>query len=381
MYNRKSDKIKLKAIGAIMLDSKLFKTGVGILLVFLIFLVGSQITFIFQPFIVAFEALFFSFLISGVLYYFTVPFVDWFCKHRIPRPAAIAVVFLLFVGLFVLLVVMVGPILQDEFTMLAEYIPEKIKEVRELIKKLEENDFLTRLLSLDALNIENITDQIAGTVSRALTQIAVSVATVVDFTTGIFMTIIIVPFLLYYMLKEKGRGAIPDLVKKLAPKAYETKINSALAEMNRLLSAYVQGLGLVCLFVGILAYIGFLIIGLEYALILALFILITNVVPFLGPFIGAIPAVIVGILESPLMMLQVIVVIVIVQQIESLLISPQVMGRKLALSPLAIILVVLVAGRLGGLLGIILAIPIFTVLKIIAAHIYEYVKIGKENAD
>lgn len=364
-----------------MWDSKLFKTGVGILLVFLIFLVGSQITFIFQPFIVAFEALFFSFLISGVLYYLTVPFVDWLCNHRIPRPAAISVVFLLFIGLFVLLVIIVGPILQDEFTMLAENIPEKIKEARELIEKLEDNVFLTRLLSLDALNIENITDQIAGTVSRALTQIAVSVATVVDFTTGIFMTIIIVPFLLYYMLKEKGRGTIPDLVKKLAPKAYETKINSALAEMNRLLSAYVQGLGLVCLFVGILAYIGFLIIGLEYALILALFILITNVVPFLGPFIGAIPAVIVGVLESPLMMLQVIVVIVIVQQIESLLISPQVMGRKLALSPLAIILVVLVAGRLGGLLGIILAIPIFTVLKIIATHIYEYVKINKEKAD
>jgi len=84
-------------------------------------------------------------------------------------------------------------------------------------------------------------------------------------------------------------------------------------------------------------------------------------------------------LESPLMMLLVIIVIVIVQQLESLLVSPQVMGRRLALNPLAIILIVLVAGRLGGLLGIILAIPTFTVLKIIVAHIYERIKLKREQ--
>jgi len=128
--------------------------------------------------------------------------------------------------------------------------------------------------------------------------------------------------------------------------------------------------------VGILAYIGFLIIGLEYALILSIFIMITNVVPFLGPFIGSIPAVIIGLLDSPLTMLIVIILIIIVQQIESMLISPQIMGRKLSLSPLAIIVIVLVSGRLGGLLGIILAIPTFTVLKIIVNHIYEYYQLS-----
>ena len=130
---------------------------------------------------------------------------------------------------------------------------------------------------------------------------------------------------------------------------------------------------------GILSYIGFLIIGLDYALLLSIFIMVFNIIPWLGPFIGAIPAVIVGLLDSPLMMLEVLVIIVIVQQIESLLVSPQVMGRKLALSPLAIILIVLVAGRLSGLLGIILAIPVFTILKIIAAHIYEHYKKKRNN--
>jgi len=362
-----------------MWDSKLFKTGIGILLLFSIIYIGSQITFVFQPLIIAFEALFFSFLISGALFYITFPFVDWLHNRKVPRPAAIGIVYILFLGLLVLFVLTLGPILQQEFIKLAESMPEKIVEARTFLKTLEESAFFAQLVDLEALNIDNIANQIANSVSRAITQIATSVAYILDFTANLFITIVIIPFLLYYMLKEKGRNTLPGFVNRNAPHGYADKINSALAEMNRLLSSYVQGLGIVCLCVGILAYIGFQIIGLEYALILSIFIMITNVIPFLGPFIGAIPAVFVGLLESPLLMFLVILVIVAVQQLESLLISPQVMGRKLALSPLAIILIVLVAGRLGGLLGIILAIPVFTVLKIIAAHIYEYIQLNREK--
>lgn len=363
-----------------MWDSKLFKTGIGILLVFLIIYIGSHISFIFQPIVIAFEALFISFLISGVLYYFTFPVVDWMHNHKLPRPVAILIVYLLIIGLFVLLFLAIGPILQAEFTKLAVSIPEGIREIRQLISNLEDSPIVANLLDLEALDVDNIVDNIAGTVSRTITQIATSIASLIDFVTGIFMTVIIVPFLLYYMLKEKGSKLIPQLIERLAPQDYTTNINNALAEMNRLLSSYFQGLGIVCLFVGVLAYIGFLILGLDYALILSIFILITNVVPFLGPFIGSIPAVIVGLIDSPLTMVMVIVVIVIVQQLESMVISPQVMGRKLSLSPLAIILIVLVAGRLGGLLGIILAIPTFTVLKIIVNHIYVYIQPLKKEA-
>ncbi len=363
-----------------MWDSKLFKTGVGILLLFLIIYMGTQISFIFRPVVVAFEALFISFLVSGVLYYFTIPFVDWMHGHKVPRPLAILIVFMLIIGLLALLFFTIGPILQAEFTRLAVSIPEGIREIQQIIRELEESAIFNALLDLEALDVDEIIDNLAGFVSRAISQVAVSVATLVDVMTGLFMTIIIIPFLLYYMLKEKGGDFIPKLVERLSPEEYKDNVHSALSEMNKLLGTYVQGLAVVCLFVGILAYIGFSIIGLDYALILAMFILITNIIPFLGPFIGSIPAVVVGLLDSPLTMFLVIVVIVIVQQLESLVISPQVMGRRMALSPLTIILLVLVAGRLGGLLGIILAIPTFTVLKIIVNHIFEYIKPIKKSS-
>ena len=361
-----------------MWDSKIFKVGTAILLAFLIIYVGSQITFIFRPLVIAFEALFISFLIAGILYYFTYPLCDLISSRRVPRPLAILIVFIVIIGIFFLLGLAIGPILAEEVTKLIITIPDKIETLKQLIEQMEGNPLVARLFDIEALDLENLVERVSSIASSAVTGLITSITSIIDFLTGIFMTVIIVPFLLYYMLKEKGKAGIPDAVKRIAPAKYAKNINRALAEMNKMLASYFQGLGLVCFFVGVLAYIGFLIIGLEFSLILAIFIMITNVVPFIGPFIGAIPAAFVGLLDSPLLMLQVVIVIVIVQQLESLVISPQVMGRKMALNPLAIILIVLVAGRLGGLLGIILAVPTFTVLKIIANHVYEHFRLQND---
>ncbi|HED24282.1 MAG TPA: AI-2E family transporter, partial [Firmicutes bacterium] len=194
-----------------MWNSKLFKAGIGLLLLFLIIYVGSQITFIFYPLVVAFEALFISFLVAGILYYFTYPSVDWLHNHKIPRPLAIIMVFLIIVGLLVLLGIILGPILQGEFTKLTVSIPDKIREARQLIQQLEENELITRffdLESLNTLNLENLAERAAALVSSTFSQLASSITAVLDFLANIFMTVIIIPFLLYYMLKEKGHGLI-----------------------------------------------------------------------------------------------------------------------------------------------------------------------------
>ena len=363
-----------------MWKSGFFKTGIGILLLFLIIYIGSKISFVFQPFVVIFQTLFFAFLISGLLYYLTVPFVDWLNKHKLPRPVAILIIYLLALGLFTFIGFAAGPILLRQSSGLVENIPEKVEEAQQWLITLENTPLGARFIDSEAMNIDNITENIANSIGNTFSRILTNIIALTEFFTGILMTIVIIPFLLYYMLSKKDEGKIPGLISHLAPQDYAEPINSTLKEMNKLLGLYVQGLTIVCLCVGILSYFGFLIIGLDYALLLAIFITFTNIVPFLGPFIGAIPAVIVAILDSPLMLLKVVIVILVVQQVESLFISPQIMGRKLNLSPLAIILVVLVAGRLGGLIGIILAIPIFTMIKIIASHIYDEIQEYKRRS-
>jgi predicted PurR-regulated permease PerM len=362
-----------------MWDSKLFKTGIAVLVTFAIIYIGSQITFVFRPIVAVFEALFLSFLIAGILYYFTFPLSDLLCKYKVPRFLSILIVFVTIGGVVLFLGLSIGPILVDEFTRLISNLPQNIRQLHTLALEMREHPVISRLIYLEAINLSKITEWLASMASNTIAGLTSSLGSIAGVIGSFFTTIMVVPFLLFFMLKEKGQGSLEKLVDRFVPEEYQNSIKRALAEINLKLGAYFQGVGIVCLCVGALAYISFLIIGLEFALILAIIIGITNIIPYLGPFIGAVPAALIGLFDSPTKMFYVIIAIVIVQQIESLFISPAVMGRKLALSPLVVILVILIAGRLAGLLGIILAVPGFTVLKIVVGHTYEHIQLKKQK--
>lgn len=187
------------------------------------------------------------------------------------------------------------------------------------------------------------------------------------------MIFALVPFVLFFRLKD-GKHA-PNFLEKILPKRHQKEADEKLEEMDGALSSYIQGQLIVSLCVGTLAFIGYLIIGLDYALILGVLAMATNVIPFIGPWIGTLPAVIVGLFTSPLQALLVVVVAIVVQQFESNLVSPFVMGKALNMHPLTIIFVLLVAGQFGGLLGLILAVPAYALLKVIISHIYRYIRL------
>src|SRR5699024_2397844 len=120
------------------------------------------------------------------------------------------------------------------------------------------------------------------------------------------------------------------------------------------------------------------IIGLEYALLLAIFALFMNVIPFLGPWIAFIPAVIIALLQDATLIIWVSVITLVAQQIDNHLITPNVMGKSLDIHPLTVITLLLAAGSIAGFFGILLAIPTYAVIKVIVRNIYERRKIIKE---
>ncbi len=123
--------------------------------------------------------------------------------------------------------------------------------------------------------------------------------------------------------------------------------------------------------VGALLFIGYLIIGLDYALTLSLIAIIFMTIPFLGPFLSIAPALLVGVSNSSLMVLKVIIVFVIVQQCEANVLSPQIIGQRLKIHPLTIILLLLAAGSLYGLAGLILVTPFYALAKVLIENIYK----------
>ncbi|GGA55805.1 UPF0118 membrane protein YueF [Kroppenstedtia guangzhouensis] len=350
-------------------QTKPFRIGYGILLAFLIIFVGTKISFLFRPLVVLVQTLFFPFLLSGVLYYLFRPVVTFFEKRGVARIYSILLIYLLFIGLMILLVFLIGSPLQEQITTLVKNSDDLIAKLGDNLVKLKQNPYVG--IYFEQQNLEKLIQDITDYLSSSASTIFTNIANFIGLLTNIIVVFVTVPFILFYMLKDGEKA--PKQVLRFLPSTQRTEGRRILADMDRAISSFIQGQVLVSLCVGFLTYIGYLIIKLDYSLILALITMFTNVIPFIGPLIGAIPALIVGIIDSPLMALKVLIVIVVAQQLEGNLISPQVMGRTLNIHPLTIILLLLVAGSLGGFLGLLLAVPTYAVLKVIVSHTYRLI--------
>lgn len=352
--------------------SKYFRFGIWILLLFTIIMVGSKISFVFQPIGTLITTLAAPILISGVLFYILRPVVRLLVRFKIPRVLAILLIYLLLIGLFIVLAFLIGPILNEQFMSLIDSMPVLVKEMGQQLDKLQ-HSYLIGRFHLNDISYQDITNKFSHSLGNISTSIGNNILNIIQSVTSFVIVMITVPFILFYMLKDGDR--LPKNILKLIPQEHLAEGKQILSDMDEALSSYIQGQMIVSLFDGVFIFIWYKIIGLDYPLILALCLLFTNVIPFIGPFIGTAPAVIVGFIQTPIMAVYVIIGVLIVQQIEGNIVSPQVMGKKLAIHPITIIFILLVAGNLAGILGMLLAIPTYAVAKVIVTRSYKLLKL------
>lgn len=212
-------------------------------------------------------------------------------------------------------------------------------------------------------NMSQIGDKAIGNALSSLTS-AVNVAATV------FMTLFTAPFILFFMLKD-GHELRPYLVK-FAPERWEKATSELLHEVNAALSSYVRGQMSVAFCVGIMFFIGYSIIGQSYGAALAIFAGCMNLIPYFGTTIGLIPSLIVAAVTSWSMVLKVLLVFAIEQVIETRVISPMIVGNRMKMHPVTTIIVMLGAGSVWGLWGVVAGIPLYAVLKIFVSRFYNY---------
>ncbi|MCM3597739.1 AI-2E family transporter [Metabacillus idriensis] len=357
--------------------SKVHFWTIEILLLLLIFYVSTKVSFLFQPLIVFASTLFFPILIAGILFFIFSPVVKLLEKNKVPRTLAILILYLIFIGLIMLLLSTVGPVVSQQITDLFKNFPRYITEFRQFIMNLSESRWFTWVMTQEYVSIEETIDKMEkslGSLTTSLPEsITSSVTKVLGVVTNITLTIITVPFILFYMLKDGHK--FPITAVKILPAAYRREGIKIFEDLYQTLAAYIQGQLLVSLFVGTGCFIGYTLIGLDYALILGIVVAIANIIPYLGPFIGAAPAVVIAILDSPTKALLAAVVVTVVQQIDGNVLSPLIIGKRLNTHPLTIILLLIGAGSFGGILGMILAVPTYAVLKAVLLHVIRLVKL------
>lgn len=353
--------------------SKLQFWTLEILLLLLIIFVCTKVTFLFHPIISFTTTLFLPMLAAGILFFIFSPVVKFLEKNRIPRTLSILIIYLVFIGLFILLFALVGPLLSQQVQDLFKSVPAYTIQISQYIESLSHSKWFTWVMTQEYVSMEKIRQALTDFSTSLPQNITSSLTQLLSVVTNITLTVITVPFILFYMLKDGHK--FPGMAVKVLPVVYRKEGLKIFADLYNTLAAYIQGQLIICIFVGTGCFIGFSLIGLNYALILGLTVAVANIIPYLGPFIGATPAVIIGLLESPTKALLAAVVVTVVQQIDGNLVSPLIIGKRLNTHPLTIILLLIGAGSFGGILGMILAVPTYAVLKAVFLNVVRLVRL------
>jgi len=339
-----------------------FQVGVGILLALAIIRMFIEVSGIFSPLIIIGQTIFLPLLLGGVLFYLSRPLLKWIEKKGWKRWTGILAIFVIIGFLVWIFSSIVGPAVTKQVNALVNDAPKITQDVEKMVGyALDQKNRLPKALE------ESIDDQ-SGKIEAIAKGFGNWVVVFVQsLAQGIF-ALVLVPFFLFYILKDHERFA--PFIAGFFRGEQKTWIRKTLVDIDGTLKAYIQGQLVVSVAVGIMLLIGYLIIGLDYALLLALFGMVTNVIPFLGPFIAVVPALIIGYVQEPQLAIYVGIIMLIAQQIESNLISPNVMGKALDIHPLTVITVIMAAGNIAGLWGIILAIPTYAIIKTILKNVY-----------
>ena len=334
-------------------ESKLFFWSVELLVVAMLLFIASKINFLFAPIGTFFSTLFAPVLVAGFLYYLLNPVVNLLMKTKMKRIYAVLLVFLLLIIALVLILLTIIP---------------KIYEIAELpiFKQIDLTSYIEKM----DISYANIIQQFLSSLSSSLGSIVSTVAS----TTIVLVT---APFILFYMLKD-GDKLVPA-IQRFLPEKRKDDIVDLLGQLNQTLSSYISGQAIECLFVGTFTIIGYSLLGVRYAFLFGVIAGFTNLIPYLGPYLGLAPAVLVTIFNEPVKAALCCLVVLVVQQLDGNIIYPNVIGKSLKIHPLTIILILLVAGNLAGLLGIFLGVPFYAICRTIIYYVIDMVKAGRSE--
>lgn len=343
-----------------------FKYTIGALLVLTILWLFYQVAFLLAPVIALISTLFVPIALSFLFYYLLRPIVYYAERHGIPRFITILIIYCIIALLLIFFIAYIGPILTKQIAELANTSVETWTKVKDSSRSIFFRFF--------SLNLDQEIEQRLFSMFQYVTSaLSKNFLDFISFITRLTAILAVTPFIVFYLLKDDHDFSSAFL--RYVPEDFGRETRKILSNMDETLATYINGLVLVSTSLGLLLLIGYMVIGLNYALILSLIAIIFTTIPFLGPFLAIAPALLVGLSESPFMVLKVMVVFIIIQQCESNIISPQIIGQRLKIHPLTIILLLLAAGSLYGLAGLILVTPLYALSKVLVENLYKIYKL------
>lgn len=345
----------------------------GLLIALLLFstlYVFTKIAYLFTPIVEIFSVIGTPILFSILFYYLFAPIVSYLEKKGFTRQISVLTVFVAVLIIVALGVTFVIPSIRDQLKELIDNFPRIWAGVLNQVEQLLYDEWLTELYQSiqETQVITRLTEQVSNLFSATVE----SIGSALNVLVRISVTIFTVPFILYYLLIDRDR--FKDVVIKYTPTKIRPVMKEFMTKSSEQVGSYVRGQLLVALAVTGIFYVSYLIIDLDYALILSIIAGFLNLIPYLGSIVSTIPALIIGAFVSPFKLFQVVVVLGVEQFIEGRFVSPQILGSSLNIHPLVILFILLVAGSSFGFVGLVFGVPGFAVLRVIWDLAFQWIQ-------
>jgi len=274
------------------------------------------------------------------------PAIDRMEKMKIPRVLGIFLIYILILALVGLVIAGVIPPLVDQTSTLIANAPKFIEGLG--------------ILNIDQWIIEAQIQQL-GSIPANLVKISVEILT----NMVVIVALLVITF--YLLLERKN---LDRYLHILFGGDGERKAEKFIDEMEKKIGSWIRAQLFSMIIIGMMSYFGLRLLGIDFALPLALLAGLFEIIPNIGPVIASVPAILAGLAISPLMALAVAALYFLIQQIESSVIYPQIVAREVGVNPLITIISLAVGFKLGGILGVILAVPFVLLIQVIASELF-----------
>lgn len=366
----RKEKINVEELnGAIRTGSRVLNLFYFILIMLLI----GGITFILKswnvlPVVLTILKVISPFFIGFIIAWLLNPLVNKLQEKGVKRSLGVVLVFLLLLIIIYLFCLAVIPTLIEQINEMVKMIPDLLKDAREVIDKVFLKLSNTTNIDMSETKVEFIhyIEEFAKGLATDLPTKVLNIVQGLLSGLGKFLIGMVIGFYLLFNFNTLG-----EHFTSIVPKKFRADAEHLLTSISDVLSKFVNGTLLVSLMLFVISVIGFEIIGLDAAVLFAFFCAVTNIIPYVGPYIGGVPAVIIAFSQSPLIGILTLVFIVLVQGIEGNFLHPYIIGKTMDLHPVTIVISLLIFEHFFGIMGMIIATPLVAIVKIIYVFLDE----------
>lgn len=314
------------------------------------------------------ENLLISLVLAFVVYYILAPVVSWGERKGLGRGSSIFLIYSFNVFVVVMLFYLVIPLMVDQLSLLDQELPELQSGFLNLVSRVEAKLQTTFHLG-EPLFRDNLRNWMISQTTEYTSLIPKWIS---DSLTLLFLT----PFLAFFMLRDAS--VFKRALLNVTPNRYFETVIKLLDDMNNQVGSFIRARFAEAMIVGLFTWIGLLIIGFPFAALLALFAALTNLIPYIGPVIGAIPAFIILFVNSEVMfaslglnVLALTLVYLVAHIVDAVFIIPIVVAKIVDLHPVTVVLVIILGAQVLGIVGMIISIPVASLLKLVFSSLYR----------